>query len=141
MFNWDSPILRKIWAGEVWENLTESYIWGGEGLIFVDFVLRNLTSIPKWRNMVKFYKKFIFGIIEPINMQISTFCCFCHQKKEFDVILIYNAWLHVLFKNLRRTSCKTHHSYTVPQNDIKFFFLMTKVIKCWNYVDRFNKYH
>ena len=33
----------------------------------------------KWRNMVKFYKEFIFGIIER-NLQISIFCHFCHQK-------------------------------------------------------------
>ena len=36
----------------------------------------------KWRNMVKFSKGFIFGIIERIKMQIATLCHICHQKRE-----------------------------------------------------------
>ena len=38
--------------------------------------------------MVKFSKQFVFGIIERIKMQILTFCHFCHQKKQFDVIFM-----------------------------------------------------
>ena len=34
--------------------------------------------------MVKFYSEFIFGTIERIKLQISTFCHFCHQKRELD---------------------------------------------------------
>ena len=64
-------------------------------------------------------------------MQISTFCHFCHHKREFDVILVYNTELHVIvfiaFSNLKSTICKTHRPYTVHQNNIKFSFLMTKV--------------
>ena len=106
--------------------------------------MTNFVSIfHKWRNMVKFYREFIFGIIERINIKISTFCHFCHQKREFDVILMYNARLHVIvfsaFRNLNITSCKTHHSHVVHQSDIKFSFLMIKVIRCWNlHVDTFS---
>ena len=32
----------------------------------------------KLKNIVKFYKEFIFVIIERINMQISTVCHICH---------------------------------------------------------------
>ena len=97
----------------------------------------------KWRNIVKFLNEFIFGIIERINMQISTFCHVCHQKTEFDVILMHNTRLHVIvfsaFSNLKNTICKTYHSHIMRQNDIKFCFLMTKVTKCWNLrVNTFN---
>ena len=76
-------------------------------------------------------------------MQISTFCRFCYQKREFDVILMYNTRLHVIvfsaFSNWKSTSCKTHHSYIIHQINIKFSFLMTKATKCWNlHVDTFN---
>ena len=41
--------------------------------------------------MDNFYKEFIFGIIERINMymQIPTFYHISHQQGEFDVILMY----------------------------------------------------
>ena len=91
----------------------------------------------KWRNIVKFSREFIFGIVERIKLKISSFCHFCHQKREFDVILTYNKGLHVIafsgFSNLKSTSCKTHHSHIVHENDIKLFFLMTKVTKWWNF--------
>ena len=35
-------------------------------------------SFHKLKNIVKFYKEFIFVIIERINMQISTFCHIGH---------------------------------------------------------------
>ena len=94
----------------------------------------------KWRNMLKFYKEFIFGTVERINMKISTFCHFCHQKGKVDIILMYNKGLHVIvlsaFMNLKSTSCKTHHLHIVHQNNINFSFLMTK---CWNFhTDTFN---
>ena len=83
--------------------------------------------------MLKFYKEFIFGIIEPIKIQISPFCHFCGQKREFDVILMDGTRLHVIafcaFRNLISTSFKTHHSYAVFQNDVKFSFLIKKVTK------------
>ena len=83
-------------------------------------------SFHKLKNMVKFYKEFIFVIIEGINMQISTFCHFYAQKKEHDVILMYNTALYVIvFCNLKSTSCQTHLSHIMYQNNIKFSFLMT----------------
>ena len=97
----------------------------------------------KWRNTVKFFKEFIFVIIECINMQITTIYHFCNQKGEFDIILMYNTGLHVIafsaFRNLKSTSFKTHHTHAVYQNNIKFAFLMTKVTNCWNlHVDTFS---
>ena len=32
----------------------------------------------KFKNIVKFYKEFILGIIKPIKLKISPFCHFCH---------------------------------------------------------------
>ena len=91
-------------------------------------------SFHKLKTMVKFYKEFIFVIIQRINRQISTFCHICDRKREYDVILMYTTGLHVIvfsaFRNLKSTSCKTHHSHTVYQNNIKFSFLMTNMTKC-----------
>ena len=104
----------------------------------------NFVSVfHKWSNMVKCYRQFIFAIIERIKLQISSFCHFCHQKREFDVILMYNTRLHVIlfsaFMNLKNASCKTHHARSVHEINIKFVFLMTKATKCWHlHVDTFN---
>ena len=100
-------------------------------------------SFHKLQNMHNFYQEFIFVTIERINMQISTFYHVCHQKRKFDVILMYNTWFHVIifsaFRNLKNTSRKTHHSRTVYQNNIKVSFPITKMTKCWNlHVDTFN---
>ena len=100
-------------------------------------------SFHKWRNILKFLKEFIFGIIQRINMQISIFCHFCHQKREFDIILMYNMWM-ICFKTDTiqiPKSKKYNHmlSCVVHQNYIKFCFVMTKVTKYWNFhVDTFN---
>ena len=77
------------------------------------------------------------------NVKISTFCHFCHWKRELIVILMYNTGFDVMIfsalMNLKNTSCKTHHSHIANQNNIKFCFLMTKLTKCWNlHVDTFN---
>ena len=45
---------------------------------------------------MKFSKYSIFGIIQRINMQISIFRHFYHQKKEFDVILTHNKAFQVI---------------------------------------------
>ena len=83
--------------------------------------------------MVKLNYEFILVIIERINMQISTFCHFYDQKKEYDVILMYNTGLYVIvfsaFRNSKSTSCQTHHSHTMYQNNIKFSFVMTNMTK------------
>ena len=96
----------------------------------------------KLKNMDNCYNEFIFVIVERINMQTSTFCQFCDQKEEL-VILMYNTGLHVLVfsacRNLQSTCCKTHHSHTVYQNNIKFSFRIIWVTKCWNLrADTFN---
>ena len=50
-------------------------------------------------------KKSLVIIIEPIKLQISTFCHFCHHNREFDVVLMHNMRIMclqlVLFKFLR----------------------------------------
>ena len=62
------------------------------GLIEIHWLILS-QFFHKWRNMVTFSKQFIFGIIERMKMQISTFCHFCHQKREFDVILMHSMWI------------------------------------------------
>ena len=75
-------------------------------------------SCNKLKTMDNCCKEFIFVIIKRINIQILTFCRrhFYDQKREFDVILMCNAALHVIvfsaFGNLKSASCKTHHSHT-----------------------------
>ena len=100
-------------------------------------------SFHKLKNMVKFYKEFIFVITERINMQISSFCHTCDRKREFDVILIHGLWMMCLTTGAFRIpkSRKDNHiqSCVIHQNDIIFFFLIAKVTKCWNlHVDTFN---
>ena len=88
----------------------------------------------KWRNIVKFSTEFIFVIIERINMQNSTFCNFCHQKKEFDVILMHDVWMMCFTTDTFQIPKSRKYNHVQPcairKKDIKFFFLMTKVTKC-----------
>ena len=97
----------------------------------------------KLKNIVKFYKEFILGIIEPIKLKISPFCHFCDQKREFNVILINDIWLMCFttgaFQIPKSRKCDHIQSCVIHQNSIRFSFLMTKVTKCWNlHVDTFN---
>ena len=70
---------------------------------------QNLTMcFRKLKNMAKFYKEFVFVIIERINMQISTFCHICDRKREFDVILMHNTGAFQISKS---TKYKHKESY------------------------------
>ena len=93
--------------------------------------------------MLKFYKEFIFGIIESTNMRISTSCHFDDQKREYDVIFMHSTRLYAIKNSASRivisTICKMHHYHIVIQNNIIFSFLIIKVTRCWNsHVDRLN---
>ena len=97
----------------------------------------------KLKNTVKFYIEFILGIIKRIKLKMSPFCHFCDRKAEVNVMLTYNARLHVIllsaFRNLKSTSWNTHQSYAVYKNDINISFLITKVTKWWHFqFDSFN---
>ena len=46
----------------------------------------------KLKNIVKFYKEFLLGIIARIKLKISPFCHFYDEKRELNVILIYCKW-------------------------------------------------
>ena len=91
-----------------------------------------ILSFHKLKNMVKFSKEFLFVIIKRINKQISTFCHFCHQKKEFDAILIYGTRMMRLTTDAFQIpkSRKYNHMQfrVVPQNDIKF------CLRCWSQI-------
>ena len=92
---------------------------------------------------MKFYKEFIFVIIQRINMQISTFYHLCHQKREFDVILIYSMWMVYFTTGAFQVPSSRKYNHTqsrvIHQNDK----MWQNVTKCWNlHVDAFdnNKY-
>ena len=101
----------------------------------------------KWRNMVKFYQEFIFGIIERINMrmQISIFCHFFHHKKEFDVVLIHGIWMMCFINGTFQISSSRKYNYmqhcVIHQNNIKFYFLITKLDKMLKFAFWYTLHH
>ena len=78
----------------LWFKRIRHTIWTGPHILFeskpscVNQWLILSQFFHKWRNMVKFSKEFIFGIIERIKIQISTFCHLSSKKRiwcYFDV--------------------------------------------------------
>ena len=72
----------------------------------VDSWLILSQSFDKLKNIVTFYKEFIFVIIKRMNMQISTFCPVSHQTREFDVILIHGMGM----------MCFTSGAFQIPKS-------------------------
>ena len=73
-------------------------------------------------------------------MQISTFCQFYDQKREYDAIFMDNTRLHEIknaaISNVISTTGKMHRLYTVRQNNITFSFLNRKNDKMLKFAGR-----
>ena len=86
---------------------------------------------------MKFFKEFIFGIVACIKMKISTFCHFCHQKRELDVILMYSIthdcmWLYFVLLGIWKAPVVNYIIHMLCIKITSNSFLMTKVTSTCN---------
>ena len=122
----------------------------GRGAAVCDIFLDISVKQRKWlilhqlfhklKNIVKFYKEFILGIIERIKLKMSPFCHFCDQKRELNV-LWYTTYDWCVFQLIK---------FLVPENriicNVVLYIKITlsslfwsKGIKSWNFqFDSFN---
>ena len=105
-FQSNDCIVQK-WNNENWMKLMKKLM-----KLQLFNIMTNFVSVfHKWRNIVKFSKEFIFGIIERINMKISNFCHFVIRKQNLMLFWCTTQdcmWLHFLLLRIWKVPVVKH---------------------------------